>query len=55
MTIKQRIKSNFTIFANVNNITNTPEISYLFGSKNNLITKYYVYGMTADIGLRYKF
>jgi TonB-dependent receptor len=55
MTIRQKFKENFTIFANVNNITNTPEISYLSGSKNNLITRHYVYGMTADIGLRYKF
>ncbi len=55
MTVRQRFKKNFTLFANLNNITNTPEITYLAGSKNNLLTRNIVYGFTWDIGLRYKF
>ncbi|MCF8380771.1 MAG: TonB-dependent receptor [Bacteroidales bacterium] len=55
MTVKQKFKKNYTLYANLNNITNTPETSYLAGSKNNLITRNIVYGFTFDIGLRYKF
>lgn len=55
MTVRQKFKGNYTIFANLNNITNTPEISYLAGSRKNLITRNIVYGFTFDLGLRYKF
>ena len=55
MTLKQTFKRRYTIYANLNNITNTPEIAYLNGSRGNLITQEVVYGMTFDIGFRYKF
>lgn len=55
LVVKQKIKKSFTIYLNVNNITNTPEISYLAGSTKNLYTRYMVYGMTMDLGLRYRF
>jgi len=55
LVVKQKFFKNFTLYANLNNITNTPEISYQAGSSKNLITRHVVYGMTFDIGLRYKF
>ncbi|HER08706.1 MAG TPA: TonB-dependent receptor [Bacteroides sp.] len=55
MTLKQTFKKKYTIYANLNNITNTPETAYLSGSRGNLITQEVVYGMTFDIGFRYKF
>jgi len=55
LIFKQKVNENFTLFANVNNITNTPERSYMAGSIQNLITRNVVYGMTFDVGLRYKF
>jgi len=55
LSVKQRFRKNFTIYLNVNNITNTPEISYLAGSTKKLYTRNIVYGMTLDVGLRYKF
>jgi outer membrane receptor protein involved in Fe transport len=55
LILKQKFGENFTLFANMNNITNTPEINYQAGSNKNLITRHVVYGMTFDIGLRYKF
>ena len=55
LIVKQKFSEQFTIYANMNNITNTPEIAYLSGSKENLITRHVVYGMTFDIGIRYKF
>jgi len=55
LIFKQKVNENFTLFANVNNITNTPERSYMAGSTQNLLTRDVVYGMTFDVGIRYKF
>jgi len=55
MTLKQTFNKKYTIYANLNNITNTPETAYLYGSRGNLKTREVVYGMTFDIGFRYKF
>jgi TonB-dependent receptor len=55
LIVKQKLTKNFTIYANMNNITNTPERSYMAGSVQNLITGNVVYGMTFDLGVRYKF
>jgi TonB-dependent receptor len=55
LIVKQKLNKNFTIYANMNNITNTPERSYMAGSIQNLITRDVVYGMTFDLGIRYKF
>jgi len=55
MTLKQTFRKKYTIYANLNNITNTPETAYIFGSRGNLQTREVVYGMTFDIGFRYKF
>jgi len=55
LIVKQKLNKNFSIYANMNNITNTPERSYMAGSIENLITRNVVYGMTFDIGVRYKF
>lgn len=55
LTLKQKLNKRFTLYANLNNITNTPEKSYMAGSKEKLLTRDVVYGMTFDIGIRYKF
>jgi len=55
MIVKQTFKKKYTIYANLNNITNTPETAYIYGSRGNLKTREVVYGMTFDIGFRYKF
>jgi len=55
LILKQKFNKNFTLFANMNNITNTPERSYMSGSNQKLVTRNVVYGMTFDIGIRYKF
>ena len=55
LSIKQNINRNFQIFLNVNNLTNAMDVAYLAGSSNHLITSMFAYGMTADLGLTYKF
>ncbi len=55
LVVKQDIKDHFEVFLYVNNFTNVKEQTYLAGSLNNLITSNYVYGMTIDLGLTYKF
>lgn len=55
MSVSQHITKNFQVYLNINNLTNTMETSYLSGSVNPLLTSAFVYGMTADIGLSYKF
>jgi TonB-dependent receptor len=55
LSIKQRITKNFGVYLNINNLTNTKETSHLAGSFNILPTSLFVYGMTADVGISYKF
>jgi TonB-dependent receptor len=55
LSVKQKITKNFEVYLNINNLTNTKETSYLAGSFNILPTSVFVYGLTADIGISYKF
>jgi TonB-dependent receptor len=55
LSVKQNITENFQIYLNINNLTNNKETSYLAGSTEVLPTRLFVYGMTADIGISYKF
>lgn len=55
LVIKQKIKENFRIFLYVNNFTNIKEQTFLAGSVQHLLTNNYIYGMTVDLGLTYKF
>ncbi len=55
LVVKQKIKDNFQVFLYVNNFTNVKEHTFIAGSVNQLNTSNYVYGMTLDIGLTYKF
>jgi len=55
LSINQYITKKFQVYLNINNLTNTKETSYLAGSFNILPTSLFVYGMTADIGISYKF
>ncbi len=52
-TIKQKIRSHIEVFANLNNLSNRPDVSYEPVSGFYTASEYY--GMTADIGFRYKF
>lgn len=55
LSVKQKINKNFSVYLNVNNISNTPEKTYLAGSVEKLYTRNFVYGTTADLGLSYRF
>ncbi len=55
LSVKQKINKNFSVYLNVNNISNTPEKTYLAGSVEKLYTRNIVYGTTADLGLSYRF
>jgi TonB-dependent receptor len=55
LVVKQDIRDHFQVFLYVNNFTNVKEQTYLAGSVNKLLTSNYVYGMTIDMGLTYKF
>jgi hypothetical protein len=55
LTAKQKIKNNFIVYLNVNNISNVPETSFISGSTERLYTKNLIYGSTVDLGLRYRF
>ncbi len=54
LVVKQKIKD-FQIFLYVNNLTNVKEQKFLAGSVNRLMTSNFVYGMTVDVGVTYKF
>ena len=54
LVVKQNIKD-FQIFLYVNNFTNVKEQKFLAGSVNRLMTSNFVYGMTVDLGVAYKF
>jgi TonB-dependent receptor len=53
MVFRQNITSGFSIYANLNNITNKAEKAFL-GSRN-FPTKQEYFGWSAEVGLRYKF
>jgi len=53
--LKQKIKNHFQLFLYVNNFTNVQELTFLAGSVNRLLTSNFMYGMTVDVGLTYKF
>ena len=55
LVVKQKIKENFQVFLYVNNFTNVREETFLAGSVKRLITSSFVYGMTIDLGVTYKF
>ncbi len=55
LSVKQDITKNFQVYLNINNLTNTNENSYLAGSINVLPTSFFVYGLTADIGILFEF
>ncbi len=54
LVVKQNIKA-FQVFLYVNNFTNVKENTFLAGSVNPLMTSNFVYGMTIDLGVNYKF
>jgi len=43
------------VFLYVNNFTNVKEQTFLAGSVKRLMTSSFVYGMTIDVGVTYKF
>jgi len=55
LVVKQKIKENFQVFLYINNFTNVKEHTFIAGSINQLSTSNFIYGMTLDIGLTYKF
>lgn len=55
LVVKQKINSSFQLFLYVNNFTNVKEQTFLAGSTNRLMTSNFVYGMTVDVGVTYKF
>ena len=55
LVVKQKIKGHFEVFLYVNNFTNVKEQTFLAGSVNRLMTSNFVYGMTVDLGLTYRF
>jgi TonB-dependent receptor len=54
LVVKQKIKD-FQVFLYVNNFTNVKEQTFLAGSVKRLMTSSFVYGMTIDVGVTYKF
>ena len=52
LSVKQKIGSHIEVFLNANNLTNRPDRSY--EPVNHYMTSGQYYGMTADIGLRYR-
>jgi len=54
LVVKQKIKD-FQVFLYVNNFTNVKEQNFLSGSVKRLMTSNFVYGMTIDVGVTYKF
>ncbi len=50
---QQKLGKNWSVFANINNLTNTPENSYMGQELYVTYEKYF--GFTAEIGMRYKF
>ena len=55
LVVKQRIKKKFEIFLYVNNLTNVKEQTFIAGSTKKLMTSNFVYGITVDLGLTYRF
>lgn len=55
LVIKQKFSKNWQLFLYVNNFTNVKEETYMAGSLKQLTTSSFVYGMTVDLGLTYKF
>ncbi len=55
LVVKQKIRDHFQVFLYVNNFTNVKEQTFIAGSVNRLMTSNYVYGMTMDVGMNYKF
>jgi TonB-dependent receptor len=54
LSVKQNLPiEGMQVFLNINNITGTPDRSFLNGSNSPTYIQYY--GMTLDIGLRYRF
>ena len=54
LIMKQKLgKSGFTLFLNVNNISNTPERTFL--GTNTFTTREEFFGWTGDIGIQYRF
>lgn len=54
LVVKQNIKD-FQVFLYINNFTNVKEQNFLAGSTKRLMTSNFVYGMTIDLGVTYKF
>lgn len=52
-TARQKITSDFEIFANFNNITENEDASFIF--TEDFVSRSEFYGFTFDVGLRYKF
>jgi TonB-dependent receptor len=55
LAIQQKLGSSLQLYANLNNITNTRDESYLAGTRIANPTYAYYYGATMDVGLRYNF
>ena len=55
LAIQQKFGSSLQLYANLNNLTNTYDVSYLAGTRIINPTYAYYYGSTVDMGLRYTF
>jgi TonB-dependent receptor len=55
LAIQQKFGSSLQLYANLNNLTNTYDVSYLAGTRTINPTYAYYYGSTVDVGLRYTF
>lgn len=54
LALKQRVGEYWSVFVNVNNITNTPEFTFLAADQRFPVEEEF-FGWTADLGVRYKF
>ncbi|MEM6772766.1 MAG: hypothetical protein AAF597_19465, partial [Bacteroidota bacterium] len=55
LALTQKIGPSLTLLVNVNNLLDTPERGYLFGSTRQLPTEEEFYGLTADLGFIWRF
>ncbi|MEM9258408.1 MAG: TonB-dependent receptor [Bacteroidota bacterium] len=55
LALTQKIGSSLTLLLNVNNLLDTPERGFLFGSTRQLPTEEEFYGLTADLGFIWRF
>ncbi|MEL7161754.1 MAG: TonB-dependent receptor, partial [Bacteroidota bacterium] len=57
LAFRQKIgkEGNLSVIFNVNNVLNTPEQAFLTGTGTNLLTENEFFGVTADLGVAWKF